>query len=63
MACQTNASDAEGPFEAETSFPILFIANMADNITPLVSARNNSAGFPGSVVLIQNSYGVSTTAT
>lgn len=48
-----------GPFEAKTSFPILYIANMADNITPLVSARNNSAGFDDSVVLIQNSYGVS----
>ncbi|EEY17188.1 conserved hypothetical protein [Verticillium alfalfae VaMs.102] len=23
----------------------------------LISARNNSAGFPGSVVLVQNSYG------
>lgn len=48
-----------GPFEAKTSFPILYIANMADNITPLISARNNSAGFEDSVVLIQNSYGVS----
>ncbi|KAF3764181.1 alpha/beta-hydrolase [Cryphonectria parasitica EP155] len=46
-----------GPFNAKTSFPILFIANMADNITPLISARNNSAGFEDSVVLIQNSYG------
>lgn len=48
-----------GPFKGKTSFPILYIANMADNITPLVSARNNSAGFEGSVVLVQNSYGVS----
>lgn len=47
-----------GPFVAKTSFPILYVANMADNITPLVSARNNSAGFEDSVVLIQNSYGV-----
>ncbi|OLN88180.1 putative hydrolase Mb2248c-like protein 1 [Colletotrichum chlorophyti] len=46
-----------GPFEGKTSHPILFIANRADNITPLVSARNNSAGFPGSTVLVQNSYG------
>lgn len=49
----------KGPFRTNTSFPILYIANMADNITPLVSARNNSAGFEGSVVMIQNSYGVS----
>lgn len=48
-----------GPFAAKTSFPILYIANMADNITPLISARNNSAGFEDSVVLVQNSYGVS----
>ncbi|KAK0656956.1 TAP-like protein-domain-containing protein [Cercophora newfieldiana] len=46
-----------GPFSANTSFPVLFVNNIADNITPLVSARNNSAGFPGSVVLVQNSYG------
>ncbi|KAI5918439.1 alpha/beta-hydrolase [Camillea tinctor] len=46
-----------GPFEGNTSFPILFVANSADNITPLVSARNNSQGFPRSVILIQNSYG------
>lgn len=48
-----------GPFEARTSFPILYVANVADNITPLVSARNNSDGFEDSVVLVQNSYGVS----
>lgn len=40
-----------------TSFPILFIGNIADNVTPLLSARNNSARFPGSVVLVQKSYG------
>lgn len=49
----------DGPFDGiRTSFPVLFVANAADNITPLASARNNSAGFEGSVVLIQNSYGV-----
>lgn len=42
-----------------TSFPILYVANMADNVTPLISARNNSLGFKDSVVLVQNSYGVS----
>ncbi|KAI8959394.1 alpha/beta-hydrolase [Daldinia sp. FL1419] len=47
----------DGPFEGNTSHPILYIANMADNISPLISARNNSQGFPGSVVLVQNSYG------
>ncbi|KAK2031579.1 alpha/beta-hydrolase [Colletotrichum zoysiae] len=47
----------DGPFEGKTSHPILFIANQADNITPLISARNNSAGFAGSTVLVQKSYG------
>ncbi|CRK15438.1 hypothetical protein BN1723_010667 [Verticillium longisporum] len=47
----------QGPFTGKTKHPILYIANMADNTTPLISARNNSAGFPGSVVLVQNSYG------
>lgn len=46
-----------GPFEGNTSHPILYVANIADNVSPLVSARNNSQGFPGSVVLVQNSYG------
>ncbi|KAG4444338.1 hypothetical protein IFR05_000212 [Cadophora sp. M221] len=45
------------PFEGNTSHPILFIANTADNVTPLRSALANSAGFPGSVVMIQDSYG------
>ncbi|OIW23851.1 hypothetical protein CONLIGDRAFT_558201, partial [Coniochaeta ligniaria NRRL 30616] len=40
-----------------TAFPILFVANTADNVTPLVSARNNSAAFPGSVVLVQEGWG------
>lgn len=40
-----------------TNFPILFIGNIADNITPLRSSYNNSAAFPGSVVLTQKSYG------
>ena len=46
-----------GPLQGNTSFPILYIANIADNVTPLISAANNSAAFPGSVVLVQNSYG------
>lgn len=46
-----------GPFTGNTSAPILFIANVADNVTPLVSARNNSEGFDGSRILVQNSLG------
>lgn len=47
---------------ANTSFPILFIGNIADNVTPLLSAHNNSERFPGSVVLVQKSYGHCTLA-
>lgn len=47
----------DGPFGGNTSSPILFVANIADNVTPLISARNNSAAFPGSALLVQNSYG------
>ncbi|CAI6092075.1 unnamed protein product [Clonostachys chloroleuca] len=41
----------------KTSHPILFVNNVYDSITPLESAYNNSAHFPGSVVLTQNAYG------
>lgn len=47
-----------GPFKTNISTPILFVANTADNITPLKSAVINAKGFPGSMVLRQNSYGV-----
>ncbi|KAM7187837.1 TAP-like domain containing protein [Naviculisporaceae sp. PSN 640] len=47
----------------KTSHPILFIANGADNVTPLVSARNNSELFEDSVVLVQeDSWGHTTLA-
>lgn len=48
-----------GPFEVNTSYPVLFIGNTADNITPLGSAVHDSSYFQDSVVLIQNSFGVS----
>jgi hypothetical protein len=44
-------------FKTNISTPILFVGNIADNITPLRNAYESVEGFPGSVVLEQNSYG------
>ncbi|PGH23043.1 hypothetical protein AJ80_02816 [Polytolypa hystricis UAMH7299] len=46
-----------GNFSATTNFPILFIGNSFDPVTPLSSAHNASAGFADSVVLNHNGYG------
>lgn len=51
-----------GPFTSNTSSPILFISNKADNVTPLRSAIQNAKGFRDSVILVQDSYGVSFSA-
>ncbi|KAL9082362.1 MAG: hypothetical protein Q9165_008909 [Trypethelium subeluteriae] len=51
-----------GPYEANTSSPILWIGNTADPVTPLRSAIRMSKGFPGSVVLTQDSPGHSSLA-
>ncbi|KAH6695041.1 TAP-like protein-domain-containing protein [Plectosphaerella plurivora] len=47
----------DGDFNETTKHPILYVNNIGDAITPMVSAKLNSAGFPGSVVLQQNSLG------
>ncbi|KAF8960263.1 TAP-like protein-domain-containing protein, partial [Flammula alnicola] len=47
----------QGPFEANTSHPILLIGNTADPVTPLWAAKKMSRGFTGSVVLTQDSAG------
>ncbi|WZH44368.1 Ribosome biogenesis protein RLP24 [Fusarium acuminatum] len=47
----------DADFRGDTAHPILYIGNMADNVTPLQSSFNNSAKFRSSVVLKQNSYG------
>ncbi|KAF1365712.1 alpha/beta-hydrolase [Lizonia empirigonia] len=45
------------PGANETNFPILFIGNTVDPITPIVGARKMSRLFPGSVLLTQDSIG------
>ena len=46
-------------FGGNTSYPILFLSNTADPVTPLKSGRFMSKKFPGSSLLIQDSAGVS----
>ncbi|SJL01172.1 uncharacterized protein ARMOST_04490 [Armillaria ostoyae] len=46
-----------GPITGNTSYPILFIGNTADPVTPLSGAKKLSSAFPGSVVLTQNASG------
>jgi hypothetical protein len=43
--------------QTKTKNPILFVNNIADPITPLVSAKHMSTYFEDSVVLTQNSGG------
>ncbi|CAI7646519.1 unnamed protein product [Penicillium manginii] len=46
-----------GGLNKPTSFPILFASNTIDPITPLISARNMSSRFAGSVILMQEAVG------
>ncbi|KZV81214.1 hypothetical protein EXIGLDRAFT_686220 [Exidia glandulosa HHB12029] len=45
------------PFVGNTSFPMLFIGNTADPVTPLWAAMKMAKGFKDAVVLTQNSPG------
>ncbi|KAK1231284.1 hypothetical protein PQX77_005599 [Marasmius sp. AFHP31] len=51
-----------GPIAANTSFPLLIIGNAADPVTPMSSAHKLSRSFPGSVVLLQDSAGHTSTS-
>ncbi|KAF9457252.1 TAP-like protein-domain-containing protein [Collybia nuda] len=55
-------SHYQGPFVGNTSYPILLIGNTADPVTPLRAAKKTSEGYPGSVVLTQDSPGHSSLA-
>ncbi|KAK0205894.1 hypothetical protein DFS33DRAFT_1272484 [Desarmillaria ectypa] len=46
-----------GPFMGNTNYPILFVGNTADPVTPLAAAKKIASGFDGSVVLTQDSPG------
>lgn len=47
----------DGDFTATTNNPLLFVNGIYDPVTPIVNARNASAGFEGSVLLQHNGYG------
>ncbi|KAJ6510772.1 TAP-like protein-domain-containing protein [Mycena sanguinolenta] len=47
----------QGPFVANTSFPLLLVGNTLDPVTPLWAAKKMSQGFAGSIVLTQDSPG------
>ncbi|KAI4730460.1 hypothetical protein E4T49_01806 [Aureobasidium sp. EXF-10728] len=46
-----------GNLNATTAHPMLFIGNTIDNVTPIGNAYKMSQGFPGSVVLRQDTEG------
>ena len=50
----------KGSFEAKTKHPILVMSNSLDGETPLLSARNMSAGFEGAVILENDGVGHAT---
>ncbi len=63
MTCAQWQIDAkeryQGSFQVAPRKPVLLVGNSYDGHTPIVSARNVSSGFEGSIVLEVNGYGVS----
>ena len=63
FACAQWKFDAKerygGDFQVQTKNPILWLSNELDAVTPLAAAKNMSAGFPGSRLLVTEGYGVS----
>ncbi|KAF2671605.1 hypothetical protein BT63DRAFT_397980 [Microthyrium microscopicum] len=47
----------QGDFMVRTKNPVLFISNTYDPVTPIVSGKNMSSGFEGSVLLEHHGYG------
>jgi hypothetical protein len=47
-----------GQVGGNTSFPVLFLSNKFDPVTPLVNAQSMSKLFPRSSLLVQNAIGV-----
>lgn len=52
-----------GPLTGNTSFPILLTSTVFDPVTPLDNAQAVQKRYPGSVLLVQNSYGHTTFST
>ena len=50
----------DGDFRVKTKNPVLVVSAVWDPVTPLVSAKNVSSGFEGSVLLQRDGFGVST---
>jgi len=48
-----------GDFRVDPAYPVLLISTQHDPVSPLVSAKNMSSSWKGSVVLEQEGYGVS----